>query len=164
MLSNASWPHEATRFKELCAGGLWLPAFSGGHGAGSVPRNTSWHMHETELLLCLRCCAQCPVKQHYGDSSAVGCEESFAKLCSDITDFSFQILGLLHIQDKLTARQFQRVATTTLLTMAKEHPQLAEKYLLQPLLAPLLRCSDAAGNSRRGTVWSPGVRKGLIPL
>lgn len=79
-------------------------------------------------------------------------------------DFSLQILGLLHIQDKLTARQFQRVATTTLLTMAKEHPQLAEKYLLQPLLAPLLRCSDAAGNSRRGTVSSPGVRKGLIPL
>lgn len=79
-------------------------------------------------------------------------------------DFSLQILGLLHIQDKLTARQFQRVATTTLLTMAKEHPQLAEKYLLQPLLAPLLRCSDAAGNGRRGTVSSPGVRKGLIPL
>uniref|UniRef100_A0A8C9FY98 Transport and golgi organization 6 homolog n=1 Tax=Pavo cristatus TaxID=9049 RepID=A0A8C9FY98_PAVCR len=55
-----------------------------------------------------------------------------------------QILDLLHIQDKLTARQFQRVATTTLLTMAKEHPQLAEKHLLQPLLTPLLRCSDAA--------------------
>ncbi|NXL86760.1 TNG6 protein, partial [Alectura lathami] len=54
-----------------------------------------------------------------------------------------QILDLLHIQDKLAARQFQRVATTTLLTMTKEHPQLAEKYLLQPLLAPLLRCSDA---------------------
>lgn len=57
----------------------------------------------------------------------------------------FQVLGLLHIQDKLTALQFQRVATTTLLTMAKEHPQLAEKYLLQPLLAPLLRCSETAG-------------------
>ncbi|NXJ12416.1 TNG6 protein, partial [Odontophorus gujanensis] len=54
-----------------------------------------------------------------------------------------QILDLMHIQDKLTARQFQRVATTTLLTMAKEHPQLAEKHLLQPLLTPLLRCSDA---------------------
>ncbi|KAM9269119.1 transport and Golgi organization protein 6 homolog [Cariama cristata] len=55
-----------------------------------------------------------------------------------------QILDLLHIQDKLTARQFQRVATTTLLTVAKEHPQLAEKYLLRPLLAPLLRYSDTA--------------------
>ncbi|XP_042741833.1 transport and Golgi organization protein 6 homolog [Lagopus leucura] len=55
-----------------------------------------------------------------------------------------QILDLLHIQDKLAARQFQRVATTTLLTMVKEHPQLAEKHLLQPLLTPLLRCSDAA--------------------
>ncbi|NWI19802.1 TNG6 protein, partial [Crypturellus soui] len=30
-----------------------------------------------------------------------------------------QILDLLHIQDKATARQFQRVATTTLLTMAR---------------------------------------------
>ncbi|NXF34837.1 TNG6 protein, partial [Nyctibius bracteatus] len=53
-----------------------------------------------------------------------------------------QVLDLLHIQDKATARQFQRVATTTLLTMAKEHPQLAEEHLLQPLLAPLLRCSE----------------------
>ncbi|NWY05394.1 TNG6 protein, partial [Nothoprocta ornata] len=54
-----------------------------------------------------------------------------------------QILDLLHIQDKQTARQFQRVATTTILTMVKGHPQLAEKHLLQPMLAPLLRCSDA---------------------
>ncbi|KAI1235642.1 Transport and Golgi organization protein 6, partial [Lamprotornis superbus] len=55
-----------------------------------------------------------------------------------------QILDLLHIQDKVAARQFQRVATTTLLTMAREQPQLAEKHLLQPLLAPLHRCSEAA--------------------
>lgn len=56
-----------------------------------------------------------------------------------------QVLDLLHIQDKVTARQFQRVATTTLLTMAREQPQLAERHLLQPLLAPLRRCSEAAG-------------------
>ncbi|NXY25191.1 TNG6 protein, partial [Atrichornis clamosus] len=55
-----------------------------------------------------------------------------------------QILDLLHVQDKAAARQFQRVATTTLLTMAREHPQLAERHLLQPLLAPLRRCSEAA--------------------
>ncbi|KAL2300076.1 hypothetical protein Nmel_012035, partial [Mimus melanotis] len=55
-----------------------------------------------------------------------------------------QILDLLHIQDKVAARQFQRVATTTLLTMAREQPELAEKHLLQPLLAPLHRCSEAA--------------------
>ncbi|NXA82677.1 TNG6 protein, partial [Thryothorus ludovicianus] len=54
-----------------------------------------------------------------------------------------QILELLHIQDKVAARQFQRVATTTLLTMAREQPQLAERHLLQPLLAPLHRCSEA---------------------
>ncbi|NWY10618.1 TNG6 protein, partial [Aphelocoma coerulescens] len=55
-----------------------------------------------------------------------------------------QVLDLLHIQDKVAARQFQRVATTTLLTMAREQPQLAERHLLQPLLAPLRRCSEAA--------------------
>ncbi|NXD48467.1 TNG6 protein, partial [Corvus moneduloides] len=54
-----------------------------------------------------------------------------------------QVLDLLHIQDKVAARQFQRVATTTLLTMAREQPQLAERHLLQPLLAPLRRCSEA---------------------
>ncbi|XP_036297255.1 transport and Golgi organization protein 6 homolog [Pipistrellus kuhlii] len=55
-----------------------------------------------------------------------------------------QILDLFHFQDKLTARQFQRVATTTFLTMSRERPQLAAKYLLQPMLAPLLRCVKTA--------------------
>ncbi|XP_074864626.1 transport and Golgi organization protein 6 homolog isoform X2 [Carettochelys insculpta] len=55
-----------------------------------------------------------------------------------------QILDLLHIQDKLAAHQFQRVATTAVLTMAREHHQLAVKYLLCPMLAPLLLCRDVA--------------------
>ncbi|XP_036202052.1 transport and Golgi organization protein 6 homolog isoform X1 [Myotis myotis] len=55
-----------------------------------------------------------------------------------------QILDLFHFQDKLTARQFQRVATTTFITMSREHPQLAAKYLLQPVLAPLHRCLNTA--------------------
>ncbi|XP_078066581.1 transport and Golgi organization protein 6 homolog isoform X2 [Mustelus asterias] len=53
-----------------------------------------------------------------------------------------QVLELFHIKDKLTAHQFQRVATTTLLSMVKEQPELAEKYLLRPLLAPLICCLD----------------------
>lgn len=69
---------------------------------------------------------------------------------------SLQVLDLLHIQDKVTARQFQRVATTTLLTMAREQPQLAERHLLQPLLAPLRRCSEAAGTwTGEGSGFSP---------
>ncbi|XP_033898912.3 transport and Golgi organization protein 6 homolog isoform X3 [Acipenser ruthenus] len=51
-----------------------------------------------------------------------------------------QVLDLLHIRDRLTARQFQRVATTTVLTLVQEQPELAEKYLLAPLLSPLTRC------------------------
>ncbi|XP_053255851.1 transport and Golgi organization protein 6 homolog isoform X3 [Podarcis raffonei] len=53
-----------------------------------------------------------------------------------------QVLQLFLIQDKLTAHQFQRVATTTVLSMARQHPQQAKKHLLRPILEPLLRCSD----------------------
>ncbi|XP_042336576.1 transport and Golgi organization protein 6 homolog [Sceloporus undulatus] len=53
-----------------------------------------------------------------------------------------QILQLFFIQDKLTARQFQRVATMAVLTMTREHSRHAEKHLLRPLLEPLLRCLD----------------------
>ncbi|KAM6222577.1 transport and Golgi organization protein 6 homolog [Rhynchocyon petersi] len=59
-------------------------------------------------------------------------------------DICPQILDLFHFQDKLAARQFQRVATTTFITMSREHPQLAAKYLLQPMLAPLHRCLNTA--------------------
>uniref|UniRef100_A0A8C5KX81 Transport and golgi organization 6 n=1 Tax=Jaculus jaculus TaxID=51337 RepID=A0A8C5KX81_JACJA len=59
-------------------------------------------------------------------------------------DICPQVLDLFHFQDKLTVRQFQRVATTTFLTMSRERPHLAAQYLLQPLLAPLQRCSSAA--------------------
>ncbi|KAG8521763.1 Transport and Golgi organization protein 6 [Galemys pyrenaicus] len=59
-------------------------------------------------------------------------------------DICPQVLDLFHFQDKLTARQFQRVATTTFITMSRELPQLAAKYLLQPILAPLHRCSNTA--------------------
>uniref|UniRef100_A0A673U112 Transport and golgi organization 6 homolog n=1 Tax=Suricata suricatta TaxID=37032 RepID=A0A673U112_SURSU len=55
-----------------------------------------------------------------------------------------QILDLFHFQDKLTARQFQRVATTTFITLSRERPQLAAKFLLEPVLAPLHRCLNVA--------------------
>ncbi|XP_028333499.1 transport and Golgi organization protein 6 homolog isoform X2 [Physeter macrocephalus] len=54
------------------------------------------------------------------------------------------ILDLFHFQDKLTGLQFQRVATTTFITMSRERPHLAAKYLLQPVLAPLHRCLNTA--------------------
>ncbi|XP_039707717.1 transport and Golgi organization protein 6 homolog [Pteropus medius] len=59
-------------------------------------------------------------------------------------DICPQVLDLFHFQDELTARQFQRVATTTFITMSRERPQLAAKYLLQPVLAPLHRCLNIA--------------------
>ncbi|XP_067854338.1 transport and Golgi organization protein 6 homolog [Heptranchias perlo] len=56
-----------------------------------------------------------------------------------------QVLELFHIRDKLTAHQFQRVATTTVLTMVKEQPELADRYLLRPLLTPFIICSGTGG-------------------
>ncbi|XP_075709442.1 transport and Golgi organization protein 6 homolog [Rhinoderma darwinii] len=61
-------------------------------------------------------------------------EEYYQKVCP-------QILDLLHIQNSLTARQFQRVATETFLKMGRAQPQLAEKYLILPILKPLLYCT-----------------------
>ncbi|XP_038662088.1 transport and Golgi organization protein 6 homolog [Scyliorhinus canicula] len=62
---------------------------------------------------------------------------------------SYQVLELIHIKDKLTAHQFQRVATTTLLSMVKEQPELGEEYLLRPLLAPLICCLDTTETPER---------------
>uniref|UniRef100_A0A3P9Q207 Transport and golgi organization 6 homolog n=1 Tax=Poecilia reticulata TaxID=8081 RepID=A0A3P9Q207_POERE len=55
-----------------------------------------------------------------------------------------QILDLLHFRDKLTAQQFQRVATMAALSMVQERPAFAQQYLLAPLLAPLHRCITAS--------------------
>uniref|UniRef100_UPI00398ECC6D transport and Golgi organization protein 6 homolog n=1 Tax=Pristiophorus japonicus TaxID=55135 RepID=UPI00398ECC6D len=67
-----------------------------------------------------------------------------------------QVLEMFHIRDRLTARQFQRVATTTILSMVKEQPELVDRYLLRPLLAPLIICSGTGepteGSGRVGAV------------
>ncbi|XP_075621813.1 transport and Golgi organization protein 6 homolog isoform X2 [Balearica regulorum gibbericeps] len=97
-----------------------------GGGAGAEAAAVDWRKCDAVAKILASCPQQC-----------LSLEDYYNLVCP-------QILDLLHIQDKQTARQFQRVATATLLTMAKEHPQLAEKHLLQPLLAPLLRCSEAA--------------------
>ncbi|KAM6300678.1 transport and Golgi organization protein 6 homolog [Aegotheles albertisi] len=97
-----------------------------GGGAGAEAAAVDWRKCDAVAKILASCPQQC-----------LSLEDYCRLVCP-------QILDLLHIQDKLTARQFQRVATTTLLTMAREHPQLAEQHLLQPLLAPLLRCSEAA--------------------
>ncbi|XP_074014118.1 transport and Golgi organization protein 6 homolog [Numenius arquata] len=99
---------------------------TGAGGAGAEAAAVDWRKCDMVAKILASCPQQC-----------LSLEDYYQLVCP-------QILDLLHIQDKLTARQFQRVATTTLLTMAKEHPQLAEKHLLQPLLAPLLRCSETA--------------------
>ncbi|NXW95200.1 TNG6 protein, partial [Alopecoenas beccarii] len=92
-------------------------------GAGAEAAAVDWRKCDAVAKILAACPQQC-----------VSLEEYYGLVCP-------QILDLLHIQDKLTARQFQRVATSTLLTMAREHPQLAETHLLRPLLGPLLRCA-----------------------
>ncbi|XP_067392829.1 transport and Golgi organization protein 6 homolog [Emydura macquarii macquarii] len=95
-------------------------------GSGAEAAAADWRKCD----MIARILASCP-------QQSLSLEDYYRQVCP-------QVLDLLHIQDKLTAHQFQRVATTTLLTMARECPQLAVKYFLHPMLAPLLRCWDMA--------------------
>ncbi|NXQ17280.1 TNG6 protein, partial [Peucedramus taeniatus] len=115
-------------------------------GAGAEAAALDWRKCDAVGKILAACPQQC-----------LSLEDYYRQVCP-------QILDLLHIQDKVTARQFQRVATTTLLTMAREQPQLAERHLLQPLLAPLRRCSEAAElaleDLRAGAVLVPEAELG----
>ncbi|XP_037733712.1 transport and Golgi organization protein 6 homolog isoform X4 [Chelonia mydas] len=95
-------------------------------GSGAEAAAADWRKCD----MVARILASCP-------QQSLSLEDYYRQVCP-------QILDLLHIQDTLTAHQFQRVATTSLLTMARECPQLAGKYLLHPMLAPLLQCWDMA--------------------
>ncbi|NXQ72431.1 TNG6 protein, partial [Quiscalus mexicanus] len=94
-------------------------------GAGAEAAALDWRKCDAVGKILAACPQQC-----------LSLEEYYRQVCP-------QILDLLHVQDKVAARQFQRVASTTVLSMAREQPQLAERHLLQPLLAPLRRCSEA---------------------
>ncbi|XP_072551788.1 transport and Golgi organization protein 6 homolog [Salminus brasiliensis] len=52
-----------------------------------------------------------------------------------------QVLELLHFKDKVTAQQFQRVASTVALTLVQDQPEFAQRFLLSPLLSPLQHCA-----------------------
>ncbi|XP_040895132.1 transport and Golgi organization protein 6 homolog [Toxotes jaculatrix] len=77
----------------------------------------------------------------------VACPQQSASADSYYRQICPQILDLLHFKDKLTAQQFQRVATRAVLFMVQEKPSFAHQYLLTPLLAPLQRCTAASNES-----------------
>ncbi|XP_032627261.1 transport and Golgi organization protein 6 homolog isoform X2 [Chelonoidis abingdonii] len=104
--------------------GIMEGAGTGGSGAEAAAAD--WRKCD----MVARILASCP-------HQSLSLEDYYQQVCP-------QILDLLHIQEKLTTHQFQRVATMALLTMARESPQLAVKYLLHPMLAPLLQCWDMA--------------------
>ncbi|XP_041652098.1 transport and Golgi organization protein 6 homolog [Cheilinus undulatus] len=74
----------------------------------------------------------------------VTCPQQSASADSYYRQVCPQILELLHLKDKLTAQQFQLVATRAVLSMVQEKPSFAQEYLLAPLLAPLHRCTTAS--------------------
>ncbi|NXJ85647.1 TNG6 protein, partial [Trogon melanurus] len=97
---------------------------TGAGGTGAEAAAVDWRKCDAVAKILASCPQQCLSPEDY-----------YRLVCP-------QILDLLHIQDRLTARQFQRVAVAALLAVARDRPQLAEKHLLQPLLAPLLRCVE----------------------
>ncbi|XP_061102382.1 transport and Golgi organization protein 6 homolog [Conger conger] len=96
-------------------------------GAGGGAAASDWGKCD----MVARVLAACP-------QQALSVEEYYRQVCP-------QVLELLHFPDKLTALQFQRVATRAALTMLQERPELARQYLLTPLLAPLARCGAPTG-------------------
>lgn len=74
----------------------------------------------------------------------VACPQQSASADGYFRHICPQILDLLHFKDKLTARQFQRVATRAVLSMVQERSSFAQKYILSPLLAALHRCTTAS--------------------
>uniref|UniRef100_A0A4W6C1I8 Transport and golgi organization 6 homolog (Drosophila) n=1 Tax=Lates calcarifer TaxID=8187 RepID=A0A4W6C1I8_LATCA len=82
----------------------------------------------------------------------VACPQQSASADSYYRQVCPQILDLLHFRDKLTAQQFQRVATRAVLSMVQEKPSFAHQYLLTPLLAPL-RCYHTAVEEWELTQW-----------
>ncbi|XP_009195021.1 transport and Golgi organization protein 6 homolog isoform X2 [Papio anubis] len=101
---------------------------AGGAAGGSDAEATAADWKKCDLIATIL--ASCP-------QQSLSPESYYRDICP-------QVLDLFHFQDKLTARQFQRVATTTFITLSRERPQLAAKYLLQPVLAPLHRCLSTA--------------------
>nr|XP_014981975.2 transport and Golgi organization protein 6 homolog isoform X2 [Macaca mulatta] len=101
---------------------------AGGAAGGSDAEATAADWKKCDLIATIL--ASCP-------QQSLSPESYYRDICA-------QVLDLFHFQDKLTARQFQRVATTTFITLSRERPQLAAKYLLQPVLAPLHRCLSTA--------------------
>ncbi|XP_066099278.1 transport and Golgi organization protein 6 homolog isoform X3 [Saccopteryx bilineata] len=105
-----------------------LEGAGAGAAGGSDAEATAAHWKKCDLTA--KILASCP-------QQSLSPEDYYRDICP-------QILDLFHFQDKLTVRQFQRVATTTFITMSRERPQLAAKYLLQPMLAPLHRILNTA--------------------
>ncbi|KXJ11724.1 Transport and Golgi organization protein 6-like [Exaiptasia diaphana] len=57
-----------------------------------------------------------------------------------------QVMRLLHAKHEQLAKQFVRVASSTVRAMLKRNTNLAKTYFLNVLMAPLLRVTESSGN------------------
>ena len=55
------------------------------------------------------------------------------------------MLELLHFEDAKLARQYLRVAVNTISAMMQHQIALTLKYVIQPLLEPLIQCTVHTG-------------------
>ena len=49
-----------------------------------------------------------------------------------------QVLKLLHMKDQATLQQVLRITCTCIAVMFDQHPQIANQYLIEPLMKPIL--------------------------
>ncbi|XP_069758006.1 transport and Golgi organization protein 6 homolog isoform X3 [Narcine bancroftii] len=124
-----------------------------------MPADGTWRLHTvTQVLLTIAghpSLESLVFSGHLGDLIASLCQLGYLPIKGQQDSVlgkglpgyraSQKVIELFHMMDTLTARQFQRVATTTLLSMVKEQPNLADRHLLRPLLAPLVTCLRTEG-------------------
>ncbi|XP_034031600.1 transport and Golgi organization protein 6 homolog isoform X2 [Thalassophryne amazonica] len=95
---------------------------------GGTEGETDWRKCDAVAKILVTCPQQCASADAY-----------YRQVCA-------QILDLLHFKDRLTALQFQRVATRAALSMVQEKPDFAQQHLLVPLFLPLHRCATTSNS------------------
>ncbi|XP_072038821.1 transport and Golgi organization protein 6 homolog [Amphiura filiformis] len=91
-----------------------------GGGQGSAKQTSNWEKCDAVAKLI----SSCPLQSDKQDGY-------YQVICP-------QVLKLLYIKDQLMLQQTLRVACTCIAAIVDQYPDLAEKYLIQPLLKPLL--------------------------
>ena len=68
-------------------------------------------------------------------------------------------MELLHLKEERIGKHYLRVAVAMVAAMVREHPQVAKKTIINPLLQPLLDCVEHQG---KYVLLPPGLERDTL--